>query len=136
MLCVPELNVTLFMSDKELILSIFKNIAWSLEQIMKRFQSIQSSEDFLMDDIGLEKLDSICMQLINTGEALKEIDKLTGGSLLLNYPAIDWKKAKGLRDIITHHYFDIDAETVFVVCKERIPEMKKVIQQIVNDLER
>jgi len=76
------------------------------------------------------------MQLINTGEALKEIDKLTGGSLLLNYPAIDWKKAKGLRDIITHHYFDIDAETVFVVCKERIPEMKKVIQQIVNDLER
>ena len=75
---------------------------------MKRFQSIQSSEDFLKDDIGLEKLDSICMQLINTGEALKEIDKLTGGSLLLNYPAIDWKKAKGLRDIITHHYFDVE----------------------------
>jgi uncharacterized protein with HEPN domain len=124
------------MSDKELILSIFKNIAWSLEQIMKRSQSIQSSEDFLKDDIGLEKLDSICMQLINTGEALKEIDKLTGGSLLLNYPDIDWKKAKGMRDIITHHYFDIDAETVFVVCRERIPDMKKVIHQIVNDLER
>jgi len=49
MLCVPELNVTLFMSDKELILSIFKNIAWSLEQIMKRFQSIQSSEDFIIE---------------------------------------------------------------------------------------
>ena len=135
MLCVPESNVTLFMYDKDLILSIFKNITWSLEQITKRFQSILSSEDFLKDDAGFEKLDSICMQLINTGEALKEIDKLTGGSLLLNYPAIDWKKAKGLRDIITHHYFDIDAETVFVVCKERIPEMKKVIQHIVNDLE-
>jgi len=34
------------------------------------------------------------MQLINTGEALKEIDKLTEGSLLSNYPDIDWKKAK------------------------------------------
>ncbi len=73
------------------------------------------------------------MQLINIGEALKELDKLTEGSLLLNYPGIDWKKAKGMRDIITHHYFDIDAETVFVVCKERIPEMKKVIQKIVDD---
>ena len=123
------------MYDKELVVSILKNILWSLEQIAKRFQFIQSSVDFLKDDSGIEKLDSICMQLINTGEALKEIDKLTEGSLLSNYPDIDWKKAKGMRDIITHHYFDIDAETVFVVCTERIPEMEKVIQKIVNDLE-
>jgi uncharacterized protein with HEPN domain len=122
------------MYDKDLVVSILKNIDWSLEQIIKRFQSIQSSDDFLKDDIGLEKLDSICMQLINTGEALKEIDKLTEGSLLSKYPDIDWKKAKGLRDIITHHYFDIDAETVFVVCKERVPEMKRVIHKILNDL--
>jgi uncharacterized protein with HEPN domain len=123
------------MYDKGLVVSVLKNILWSLDQIIKRFRSIQSSEDFLKDDMGLEKLDSICMQLINTGEALKEIDKLTEGSLLLNYPDIDWKKAKGMRDIITHHYFDIDSETVFVVCKERIPEMKKVIGNIVGDLE-
>ena len=123
------------MYDKELVVSILKNILWSLEQIDKRFQSIQSSVDFLKDDSGIEKLDSICMQLINTGEALKEIDKLTEGSLLSNYPDIDWKKAKGMRDIITHHYFDIDAETVFFVCKERIPEMQKVTQKIMNDLE-
>jgi uncharacterized protein with HEPN domain len=123
------------MYDKELVVSILKNIAWSLEQITKRFNAIQLGDDFLKDDLGLEKLDSICMQLINTGEALKEIDKLTEGKLLTNYPQIDWKKAKGMRDIITHHYFDIDAETVFVVCKERIPEMRKVIQRRVHDLE-
>jgi len=123
------------MYDKELVISILKKILWSLEQITTRSQSIQSSKDFIKDDLGIEKLDSICMQLINTGEALKEIDKLTEGSLLSNYLDIDWKKAKGMRDIITHHYFDIDAETVFVVCKERIPEMRKVIQKIVVDLE-
>lgn len=123
------------MYDKELVISILKNILWSLEQITKRSQSIQSSKDFLKDDLGLEKLDSICMQLINIGEALKEIDKLTEGSLLSNYLDIDWKKAKGMRDIITHHYFDIDAETVFVVCKERVTEMQNVIQKILADLE-
>ena len=48
---------------------------------------------------------------------------------------MDWKKAKGMRDIITHHYFDIDAETVFFVCSEHVPVMKKVIQKILNDLE-
>lgn len=93
-----------FMYDKELVISILKNILWSLEQITKRSQSIQSSKDFLKDDLGLEKLDSICMQLINIGEALKQIDKLTDAKLLARYPEIDWKKAKGMRDIITHHY--------------------------------
>jgi len=82
------------MYDKELVVSILKNILWSLEQITKRFRSIQSSEDFLKDDLGLEKLDSICMQLINTGEALKEIDKLTEGSLLYTTWILTGKKRK------------------------------------------
>ncbi len=122
------------MYDKELIIEIFRNITWSMEQIIKRFHVIKSSDDFLKDDTGLEKLDSICMQLINIGAALKQIDKLTDGRLFASYPGIDWKKAKGMRDIITHHYFDIDAETVFVVCSEHIPEMKKAIDKILGDL--
>jgi hypothetical protein len=32
------------MYDKELVAEIFKNIAWSLEQISKRFQAICSSK--------------------------------------------------------------------------------------------
>jgi len=125
-----------FMYDRELVIDILKNIIWSADQITKRFEGIRSSDDFTKDDLGLEKLDSICMQLINIGEALKQVDKLTDAKLLVNYPQIDWKKAKGMRDIITHHYFDIDAETVFGVCSEHIPEMKNVIDTILNDLQR
>jgi uncharacterized protein with HEPN domain len=123
-----------FTYDKELVVDILNNIIWSLDQISKRFQGIRSSVDFIKDDLGLEKLDSICMQLINIGEALKQIDKLTDAKLLAKYPEIDWKKAKGMRDIITHHYFDIDAETVFTVCAEHVPTMKEVIIRITNDL--
>ena len=124
------------MYDKELVVEILRNIAQSIDQITKRFQAIRSSGDFTKDDEGLEKLDSICMQLINIGEALKQVDKLTDSKLLADYPEMDWKKAKGMRDIITHHYFDIDAETVFVVCSEHIPEMKKVVDKILNNLQK
>ena len=124
------------MHDRELLQENIKNIMWALEQISKRFQAIQSSDDFLKDDRGLEKLDSICMQLINIGEVLKQIDKLTDSKLLAKYPGIDWKKAKGMRDIITHHYFDIDAETIYAVCSEHIPEMKKVMGKILSDQEK
>ena len=54
------------MYDRELVFEIFRNITWSIEQIVKRFHTIGSSDDFLKDDIGLEKLDSICMQLITS----------------------------------------------------------------------
>lgn len=40
----------------------------------------------------------------------------------------------GMRDIITHHYFDIDAETVFTVCDEHIPKLEKVIKKILSDI--
>lgn len=75
------------------------------------------------------------MQLINIGEVLKQIDKLTDSRLLSKYPEIDWKKAKGMRDIITHHYFDIDAETIYTVCLEHIPAMTAVMKRIQNKLE-
>lgn len=123
------------MFDRELLVADIKNIIWALKQISTRFQVIKSSDDFLKDDTGLEKLDSICMQLINIGEVLKQIDKLTDSKLLANYPEIDWKKAKGMRDIITHHYFDIDAETIYTVCAQHVPAMEMVMVRILRDLE-
>ena len=79
------------MFDNELIAAILKNVVWSIDQILLRSIEVKSYEQFLNDETGLEKLDSICMQLINIGEALKQIDKLTEGSLLIKYDEIDWK---------------------------------------------
>lgn len=124
------------MYDKELVIDIFNKIQISLEQIERRFSGISFSEDFIRNETGLEKLDSICMQLINIGEGLKQIDKLTESGLLKKYQEIDWKKAKGMRDIITHHYFDIDYEVVFKVCSEKLPEMYKVTEKILNDIQQ
>lgn len=122
------------MYDGDLVAAILKEIISSMDQVLKRFEAIGSSSDFVKDDAGLEKLDSICMQLIASGEGLKQIDKLTKRTLFSKYPGVDWKKAMGMRDIIAHHYFDIDHETVYVVCKERIPEMKKALEGILEDL--
>jgi uncharacterized protein with HEPN domain len=120
--------------DLEIIESILDQILWALNQIEKRFSVIDSPDDFLNSDEGLEKLDSICMQLINIGEALKQLDKITDKTLLTRYPEIEWKKVMGMRDVITHHYFDIDAETVFTVCEEHIPELKVTVHKIRNDV--
>ena len=42
----------------------------------------------------------------------------------------------GMRDIIAHHYFDIDAEIVFDVVKNKLPALKLIIDKMINDVEQ
>lgn len=122
------------MYNKELAIEILKQIDHSLYTIIRRFKSISNVSDFYDTEVGLEKLDSICMQLITIGESLKIFDKISGQSILSHYSQIDWKGAKGMRDIITHHYFDLDAEIVFNVCDEKVGPMKNCIELIIADI--
>ena len=121
------------MHDKELILEILDQIYKSTQKILKRFEPIESFNDFTDSEEGMEKLDAICMQLIAIGESLKNVDKITADTLLPKYPQIDWKKVKGMRDVISHHYFDIDAEAIYKVCTDHINQLAKVIKKIIED---
>jgi uncharacterized protein with HEPN domain len=75
------------------------------------------------------------MQLIAIGESVKHLDKVTNGELLSGYPQVEWKRVMGLRDVLSHHYFDLDAEAVYVVCETHIPELIQTIRGILADLD-
>ncbi|MGA8179160.1 MAG: HepT-like ribonuclease domain-containing protein [Desulfobacterales bacterium] len=122
------------MYDKELVLEILRQIHEATQTILKRFDPVKKISDFTDSPTGKEKLDSICMLLIAIGEALKNLDKTTNNSLLPQYPQVDWTKAKGMRDIISHHYFETDAEVIYDVCKTRIPELARIINKIIREL--
>ena len=122
------------MFDKELAIEILNQIEIAAQKVIQRFQVINNPNDFADTAAGMEKMDAICMMLIVIGESLKNLDKISGQKLLTQYPNVDWKKAKGMRDIITHHYSDIDAETVFFTCKRKIPDLLVTIQEILEDL--
>lgn len=120
--------------QKLMILSTLEDIQFSIELIQKRFKNINSSDDFLKDDDSLEKLDSISMRLVAIGEGFKNIDKLTQGKLLVNYPTIPWKQVKGVRDVLSHHYFDMDSEVIFEICKNDIDNLLQTTISIMDDV--
>ncbi|MEA3358656.1 MAG: hypothetical protein U9R17_04515 [Thermodesulfobacteriota bacterium] len=72
------------MYDRELALEILTQIYESTQTILKRFEPVKSVEDFTDSDGGMEKLDSICMQLIAIGEGLKNLDKVTNTDLVIH----------------------------------------------------
>ena len=123
------------MSEKTLmVLSTLEDIDMSIDMVIERFKAIKTSDNFLSSAENIEKLDSIAMRLLAIGEGLKNIDKLTDGQLLPQYPSIEWKNIKGLRDILSHHYFDINAEILFDVCSTKLGELSRVIKQMIKEL--
>jgi len=125
------------LNDKyRMILSTLEDIKISLDLITTRCKDINTSDDFLHEEEGLLKLDSISMRLIAVGEGFKNIDKLSDAKLLTNYPNIPWKQVKGIRDILSHHYFDLDAETIFEICQNDIKELLATTIKIIEELKR
>jgi len=86
------------MRDKELVIEVLRQIEEASAKIIVRFQTIRQVADFTDSLAGVDKMDAICMMLIVIGESLKNLDKITSGSFLPQYPEVDWKKAKGMRD--------------------------------------
>ena len=123
------------MFNKNMVLDVLRQILEASDRIAKRFEPISSVDDFTNTPEGMEKLDAICMPIIAIGEGLKQIDKIAGDEFLLKYSQIDWKGAKGMRDIISHHYFDIDAEEIYWVCEHQIKPLSYTIKIIITDLE-
>ena len=122
------------MYDKSLVQDILNQILNATRTIQDRFVPIKSVDDFTNTPAGMEKLDAICMLVIAVGESLKNLDKITERSLLPRYTTVDWKGAMGMRDIITHHYFDIDAEQIFWVCEHQLEPLAETIEQMLKEM--
>ncbi len=122
------------MYNKSLILDILDQIIEATLIVKERCMFAKSEDDFCDTKEGQEKLDSICMKLIAIGESLKKIDFLTNKQLLEKYPEVEWKKIKGIRDFISHHYFDLDAEVIFGICQNKIDDLLITLKKIKDDL--
>ena len=117
-------------NNKELLKFILK----SIEMIKDRFEGIASSDDFMYTKEGMTKLDAISMRLQSIGEALKNIDKRDREFLLEVADKIYWSNIIKTREILTHHYIDIDSETIYMICDEKLEDLEHKILVLIDKL--
>ena len=113
---------------------ILEDILSAIERLEERTKSVRSIDDFIGSSENMVLLDATCMLLIAIGESLKNLDKTTNGQLLPTYPSIPWKNVKGLRDIIAHHYFDVDAAQILWIIQNEIKPLKQAIEYFIKEL--
>ncbi|MFZ2148310.1 MAG: DUF86 domain-containing protein [Sedimentisphaerales bacterium] len=104
-----------------------------LSDILKAFEAIesfvegQSFEDFKKDD---KTSSAVIRKFEIIGEAAKQVPD----NLKQEYPSVPWKEMAGMRDKLIHFYFGVNYELLWQTIKNRIPKIKPVIRQILQDL--
>jgi uncharacterized protein with HEPN domain len=89
-------------------------------------------EQFLAD---LKTQHACIRDLEVIGEAAKHLPP----DLRSRAPHVEWQKIAGLRDVLVHEYFGIDASIVWDIIATKLPELREAaegIRRIVNSTER
>ena len=123
------------MYDPELLVEKLKTLLEALDRIPRRFADIASPADFTSSDTGIDRMDSICMILIAAGEEIKNVDQKTEGKLLSRYPDIKWRGIMGVRDVLAHSYFQVNAEQLFDICQNDIPALIRTVKCMIADIQ-
>lgn len=116
--------------DKSTAVELLDFILESIRLVERRFSGIECGDDFLADNEGLDKLDAISMRIQSIGEALKNLYKRELPLLEQVADKNYWRTIIKARDFISHHYVDLDAETIFDICENELGLLKENIQKL------
>ena len=110
------------MRDHRLYLN---DILSAIRQIEK-FVEDMSFDAFCDDD---KTLSAVIRKFEVIGEAAKGIPE----EIRHKNQNIPWREMAGMRDRLIHAYFAVDAELIWHTIQKRLPEVKQLITQILED---
>jgi uncharacterized protein with HEPN domain len=88
---------------------------------------VKCTIDVFIADVVLT--DFVCFRLMSIGEALSKVPK----EYRKDYKEIPWKKIIGMRNLLTHEYYEIDACIIYNSIKDDLPLLKQSILKIISD---
>lgn len=70
--------------------------------------------------------------VIRSLEVLGEATKHIPASFRKKHPEIPWSSMAGLRDVLIHDYMGVDLMTVWKVVRERLPEVRRQLGEMIK----
>lgn len=119
--------------DKKDAKELLEFVVESVQVVKKRMKPIQSIDDLMDTEVGQEKLDSVLMRMQAIGEAIKNLDKRHSDLLEKYKDPSYWSDVIKMREVISHHYINIDAEIIFnTIQSGELDELESIVKSIIN----
>ena len=74
-------------------------------------------------------IDAVVRNLEIIGEAVKNVPD----DVRARFPAVEWKKIAGLREILAHEYFGIDLDIVWDIVENKLTPLEQQVQEILGE---
>ena len=90
---------------------------------VRRYLAGMSYEAFVADELTR---DAVIRNIEIIGEAAKNLpDEVIGKA-----PEVEWRKVRGMRDVIAHGYFGLDTMVIWDTAKTKLEELEAVVRQL------
>ncbi len=103
---------------------------YDIEEAIRRIMNYigeMEYEEFLKE---IKTQDAVLRNLEIIGEAVKNLSR----GLKKQYSDIEWVSIAGMRDKIIHLYFGVNWDIVWAVIKDKLPTLKKKIEEILTEI--
>ncbi len=103
------------------------SISESIKKILEYSDGYSNADEFYRNQ---RDFDAAMMNFIIIGEMVARLSE----AFIKENKQIDWFKIRGFRNIVAHNYFGIDAEEVWQIIQNHIPQLQEGINNILQKL--
>ena len=123
-------------SDKERLVSLLEKAIEEMHLIEAMSEPIKNAGDYGASLEGMTIFRACSMSLQFITESFVKIRNMEGAGFFSSYKSVPWNKVFGMRNFLSHEYVEVDENALFNTIKEDLPELLKVTELILNDVEQ
>ena len=123
-------------SDRERVIALLEKAIEEMHLILAMSEPIKNANDFGVNLEGMTIFRACSMRLQFITESFVKIRNMGGEDLLKAYKAVPWEQVFGMRNFLSHEYVEVDENALFNTIKDDLPELLKVTELILKDVEQ